>query len=63
MPFWDEAAGFQASQYDPVARALRLGLTPQQLDRIIDRGLGESELCPTLKDDEVGCTSTIVAMS
>lgn len=33
--------------YDPVARAIALGLSPEWMDAAIDRALADAEKCPT----------------
>lgn len=56
--FWSADVAFSSSQYDPVHRALKLGLTPEMVNRSIDRGLGAAESCQGAADTEVGCQVT-----
>lgn len=56
--FWAENMAFAPSPYDPVARALKLGLTVEMVNRTIDLGLGNAEICDSPVDGtilNVGC--------
>lgn len=49
--------------YDPVARAIALGLTPEMVDAAFDRAVAEAEGCVTLQGGEtINCRLRTAAL-